>query len=150
MKKVILEKKEIQNLPYFLWKGLALAHFEAGIWILTCVPRMYVLSAFQQCEYSHACKFLGMGEEYLIFSKEQTFYLLKSLLNLIQPGIQHNLPFTSRCTIGWVKVPENKARSRLTLFKIPLLSDSNVEDTPIKCGGGRIKLMERRGFRGKE
>lgn len=109
-----------------------------------------MLSAFQQCEYSHACKFLAMGvEEYMIFSKEHIFYLLKSLLNLIQPGIDQNLPFASRCTICWVKVPENKG-SRLTLSKIPLLSNSNIEDTLTKCGGGRIKLMERREFGGKE
>lgn len=112
MKKIILEKKINPKLAVFSLERLALAHIEAWIWILACVSRMYILSAFQQCEYSYACKFLGMGEDNMIFSKEHVFYLLKSLLNLIQPGTKQNLPFTVYNML--LRVPENKAR-KLTL-----------------------------------
>lgn len=108
MKKIILEKKINPKLAVFSLERLALAHIEAWIWILACVSRMYILSAFQQCEYSYACKFLGMGEDNMIFSKEHVFYLPKSLLNLIQPGTKQNLPFTVYNIL--LRVPENKAR----------------------------------------
>lgn len=122
MKKIILEEKIHQKLAVFslelfspstLWSwNLHSGLCNLDVHFIT-LPAMWIYPCLQI--------FGNVRKRYPVFSKEHIFYLLISLLNLIQPGTEYNLPFTSRWTICRMEVPENKGRKLTYPFQHPTI-----------------------------